>query len=290
MLKINDKNRIPDTWETKKLSLIEDLSCRISASTDITVASTYRRFDIKKSECLRFTNSNHTIVSRLPDESVYSVYRFLYDKPEFISHEIKFDITCINTTNLGHELPRTRGHYHLSSNNFERPYFDIYQVQKGNALVQLHTKPKGINRIYLIQAMESEILCLPPEMCHVVYNASKSVMAFTNWCTRRDHLDYESMKATKGPALEILSMENGQIHVARNRDFSNDDFEIIVLKPKPIDSICRYFKSCSPYIYDWWRSRHFLHLLNNPDSQDNWIDEHYSIVPHATVSVEVHDL
>jgi oxalate decarboxylase/phosphoglucose isomerase-like protein (cupin superfamily) len=208
---------------------------------------------------------------------IYSVYRYLFESDNFARYNVKFDLTIIYPAlNNSQKLNRTRGHYHKTIHGHSKPYFDIYQVHNGDAILQLHSKPTESNICYLVLAKSNDILMLPPDLCHVTYNIGNTPLYFSNWCTRNEHLDYETMKATYGPAIEIVTFERNELVIKINRNIhSKSNPTIKFIKPLPPKVLCNLLNVDSLYIFDWQNEPHIMKLLNNPSTVGNWIEEYY---------------
>ena len=208
---------------------------------------------------------------------IYSIYRYLFENDLLLTNNVKFDLTIIypaKDKSLKHN--RTRGHYHLPINGHSKPYFDIYQVHGGETILQLHSKPSKSNICYLVLAKSSDILMLPPDLCHVAYNTKNTPLYFSNWCTRNEHLDYETMKSTNGPAIEIVACSINEFKLRVNRKFYPNSNPIIkVIKPLPPEILCNLLNVNSCNIFDWQNEPHIMKLLNNPSSVGNWIEDYY---------------
>lgn len=256
---------------TLSLSSNKSLICTVLSSGRLKANCSFEEILCEVDDFRNYTNGS--IIGNEKD-ILYSVYRHLYENSTIRKANIKFDITILPNTTVCNELPRTRGHYHLPVKGHSKPYFDIYQICEGNAVVQLHGLPGSDNTVYLVLASRGDILPLPPDLCHVVYNAGEGPLIFSNWCTNEEHLDYDSMKATNGPSVYIYGHQNSEITGKVNSDYCEDP-AIKILKMMPNDFISGKFRQTSNQIYDWHEDRQLTDLFNNPSGVGDWINEFY---------------
>lgn len=248
-----------------------DAWCTVNAAGMLTVDSQYNTIECRLSDCLPYgAGDQHTEDNRV----AYRVARYLFDTPELARAHIKFDITTLLTARIGGELPRTRGHYHLAPEGRERPFFDVYQVHLGHIIVQVHARLPSVPFVGLLIAEPEDILFLPPSLCHVVYNVGSTPAVFSNWCTRADHLDYDSMRATNGPALRILEWGEHAGTVVRNSAFGFSP-QPRLMKPIPPELVCRRAGTFSTSIFDWQSDAAFVAALNDPPTGDDWLSVFY---------------
>lgn len=255
------------------LSEANNKMCCIDSDLNLNIESKYHKISCFEHDLFDFTSKPE---KKNANAEIYSVYRYLFDTKNLIDSKIKFDITVISTNDVYGELPRTRGHYHLKKSVTDEAFFDIYQIHFGSSILQLHDLSDKSNSIYLIEANPGDIICLPPELCHVVYNSGDKPLVFSNWCTRKEHLDYESMINTSGPALNIYNLNDKILSISRNKAFSKTDLPINLLKPLGATEVCANLDVNSKYIYDWQYNSNFVSLLNNPSNVGDWINEMYS--------------
>lgn len=260
-------------------------SCRVLDDGDIEYNET-----CEKIACYAESLNGFGFNSPSYSNPVYSVYRYLFESDNLVGYNVKFDLTIIYpAANKSQKLNRTRGHYHLPINGHSKPYFDIYQVHDGDTILQLHSKPSESNICYLVLAKSGDILMLPPDLSHVAYNIKDKPLYFSNWCTRNEHLDYETMKATDGPAIEIVTFKRNELKIKINRKFhSKLNPTIKLIKPLPPNVLCNLLNVDSHYIFDWQNETHIMELLNNPSGVGNWIEDYY--IESQELSYDVIDL
>lgn len=202
----------------------------------------------------------------------YNVFRYLFDNDLPADLNIKFDLTVLPTSNKSNIIPRTRGHYHLKEGNPPKQYFDIYQVVRGQIFFQTHLPKSKIHKVYLWFAKEGDILVLPPDMCHVLYNIGEIHAILSNWCTRNDHLDYESMMETNGPAIEIIEVKEKILSLRKNIHFNDIGTIPVIISPQSNENIGMKLGFKSKHILDWAFEGKGLQIMNKPELLNNWIE------------------
>ena len=216
-------------------------------------------------------------------EPIYTVHRYICDQEPLVRANVKFDLTVLLTNRIGEELPRTRGHYHLTPPERSSPYFDVYQVHSGLALIQLSLPSSRAPRVMLVVAGKRDILFIPPEMGHVAYNAGPCPLLLTNWCTRNEHLDYDSMRCSRGPAYRIADVTCDTIVVKANSGFSRQRLPICILRPVELAQYRRILDIRSQLILDWADTCQFISMLNADVAADSWFARFYRPAEHYEV-------
>lgn len=206
-------------------------------------------------------------------DSVYEICRYVFDDRVMETASVKFDLTLLGLCPVGPGLPRTRGHYHSMPPGRRTPYFDIYQIHHGYGLVQMHRRSSEAEAVYLATARPGDILFLPPDLCHVVHNLGATPLVFSNWCTRKEHLDYASMQDTCGPAVTVLGIGGEDLTLARNPGFP--ERPVVFLDPIPSSAIQTMHGARSRLIYDWSEQAEVMGLLNQDDAVD-FLTSYYS--------------
>jgi oxalate decarboxylase/phosphoglucose isomerase-like protein (cupin superfamily) len=202
----------------------------------------------------------------------YYVFRYIYDEylPEFLN--VKYDITVLPFSRDLNTIPRTRGHYHLINGIPPKQYFDIYQVINGNIIFQTHLHSPKTHKAYFWIAKQGDILVLPPDMCHVLYNIGNDHAILSNWCTRKEHLDYEGMKKTNGPAFFIKEFKDKDLKLIKNQSFNCQDIIPEIILPQFKSEIIKDLGFESQFILDWAFEGEGLKIMNEPNSLSNWIE------------------
>jgi oxalate decarboxylase/phosphoglucose isomerase-like protein (cupin superfamily) len=260
------------------LSVRRDVWCAVDAEGVLVADSRYQRIDCRLSDCSSFI-ADHQADDN--DLIAYRVYRYLFDSPELVRAQIKFDVTVLLTNRIAGELPRTRGHYHTTPDYRPSPFMDVYQVCMGRIAVQVHERTLGREGVSIIIAEAGDVLFLPPTMCHAVYNLGDAPAVFSNWCTRARHLDYAAMRATRGPALRILEFSDGVATIITNPAFESTP-RPRCLKPAP-SGVSHETTASSPFIFDWQDDRTFVALLNGPPPAFDWLANCYECDDSVTL-------
>jgi len=201
----------------------------------------------------------------------YQVYRYIYDYLLPNKLNAKFDLTILPPTNSSQPISRTRGHYHSISSYDSKQYFDIYQVVEGKIMFQTHLNQELADRSYFWIGNPGDIMVLPPDMCHVLYNLSNTQSILSNWCTKEPHLDYDTMVKTAGPAFEVIGINKNNLYLQYNNSFKKP-IQPVVLAPISVDSIKIKLSFKSDYIFDWAFEGDSLSIMNNPDKISNWLE------------------
>lgn len=259
------------------LSNRQDLSCRLTATGEVRVGASATVFCISEPECAEFIDSKVR-----GDRPIYYVYRHVHDTEMIRRLNIKFDITAILPNRVGDELPRTRGHYHTHPPHRRMPYFDIYQVMVGSVVVQVHRTPELLDAVYLIYAEAGDILCMPPDMCHVVYNPTGTAVALSNWCTLEPHLDYATMKSTRGPALCLSSFTIGSAALKWNSWSNGCGATVQAVRPKLPRVVMDGLGVDSDLLYDWADCRSFIGSVNDSLFDEDWINSMFDMDAELT--------
>jgi oxalate decarboxylase/phosphoglucose isomerase-like protein (cupin superfamily) len=205
----------------------------------------------------------------------YTVYRYLYDNEIPSSLNVKFDLTLLPPHIANNTISRTRGHYHLFLGQPPRQYFDIYQVHAGHIIFQFHPPPDEVSHVFFAEGKPGDIFVLPPHMCHVLYNTSDQVALVSNWCTRNEHLDYNSMQYTNGPAFDISFCSKNNLKLTINEHFKCKEVEPRMVRPVGTGHILRMLGFNSELIFDWAFEGNNLRMMNDPMVINDWVSKFF---------------
>ncbi|MEM3480479.1 MAG: glucose-6-phosphate isomerase family protein [Candidatus Korarchaeum sp.] len=132
------------------------------------------------------------------DFPAYLMYR---DLPPLTSSWARFDLTVILPWEVGGELAKTKGHYHLPFNGKHLP--EIYCVHSGEAeflLQRMGASPYDIEDFVVVTAREGSIVTVPPRYGHVTVNPINGVLVMSNVIHRGVKPDYGTYELTRGAA------------------------------------------------------------------------------------------
>ncbi len=137
------------------------------------------------------------------DDIAYVMYR---DLPPLRDSSIRLDVTVIPPWNVGGELAKTKGHYHLPLDGKLLP--EVYYVHSGRAIFLLQKKGASIYEIedfILIEAGAGRYIIVPPGYGHVSVNAGADMLVMSNLIHRRVIPDYGPYEMTRGAAYYVTS-------------------------------------------------------------------------------------
>jgi oxalate decarboxylase/phosphoglucose isomerase-like protein (cupin superfamily) len=263
-----------------EVSKDNQFKCQINRSYALEINSQYKQITTSGASMQGFTDH----VEEYKDFN-YRVYRYLYDDLIDNSLNVKYDLTLLPAFKGKKCIARTRGHFHLCTGCPPVQYFDIYQVVKGQILFQIHLLPAKAKEAYFIEGREGDILILPPEMCHVLYNIGNQTALLSNWCTRKEHLDYDTMKNTNGPAFDIFSFQEDKITVKKNKNILSNEIKPVLLIPKKAKNILQKLGCKSEYILDWAFEGDVLNIMNNPSFCKNYLEHFFDDSKKLTISI-----
>lgn len=165
---------------------------------------------------------------------IYSVEH----KP-FQKFKIRYDITTIFPGLIGHELPKTFGHYH-PTNLSGVGYPEIYEVLEGRAwyLIQRpnKTNPKVIEEVYLVETLKNQKALIPPGFGHVSINPDGKNLKMSNWVADGFNFDYETYENLRGSSYYLLQSKNDSVIFEKNSYYDIIP-DIKKLKPKEIPEL-----------------------------------------------------
>lgn len=144
------------------------------------------------------------------EQPVYYVLRFT--DPHYGPEP---NITVIPPARLGHEFPKTYGHFHQHNEP------ETYRVLYGKALVLLQ-KMQGdnIKEVKVVRGMVGQTLQVPEGYGHCLINATDDLLITADWeAASAGHL-YDLVRKNKGMAYYLLE-KNGQPTWEPNRQYRN---------------------------------------------------------------------
>lgn len=135
------------------------------------------------------------------DGVAYLIYR---DLPPLRGSWARFDLTVVLNWEVGGELSKTKGHYHLPLGGKSLP--EIYYIHLGEAAFLLQKKGSSIFEIedfVIVRAREGSFVRIPRDYGHVTVNLRDDLLVMSNVIHRKVEPDYESYEATRGAAYYI---------------------------------------------------------------------------------------
>lgn len=135
------------------------------------------------------------------DSLAYLMYR---DLPPLTGSWARFDLTVILNWEVGGELAKTKGHYHLPLNGKHLP--EVYYVHLGEAeflLQRMGASPHDIEDFVVVRASEGSIVRVPPNYGHVTVNLGNGILVMSNVIHREVKPDYGTYELTRGAAYYV---------------------------------------------------------------------------------------
>ncbi len=135
------------------------------------------------------------------DFPAYLMYR---DLPPLTHSWARFDLTVIPSWEVGGELAKTKGHYHLPVDGKYLP--EVYFVHSGEAKFLLQKRGAStyeIEDFLVVRAREGSIVTVPPGYGHVIVNTGGDVLVMSNVIDRRVEPDYGTYELTRGAAYYV---------------------------------------------------------------------------------------
>ncbi|HOH80564.1 MAG TPA: glucose-6-phosphate isomerase family protein [Methanoregulaceae archaeon] len=128
---------------------------------------------------------------------LYFMYRDLAlndcDRQWLHSHHLRYDITAIVSRDICGERVKTKGHYHpLSPSGVGYP--EVYEVLRGHAHYLL--QERNLSNVILVDALEKDLIIVPPGYGHVTINAGNSDLIMANIVStdfESQYMEYEKM-------------------------------------------------------------------------------------------------
>ncbi|MCC6029498.1 MAG: glucose-6-phosphate isomerase [Candidatus Korarchaeum sp.] len=137
------------------------------------------------------------------DDIAYMMYR---DLPPLRDSPIRLDVTVIPPWNVGGELAKTKGHYHLPLDGKLLP--EVYYVNSGRAIFLLQRRGASIYEVedfIVIEAGAGHYIIVPPGYGHVSVNAGADTLVMSNLIHRRVIPDYGPYEEMRGAAYYVTS-------------------------------------------------------------------------------------
>lgn len=135
------------------------------------------------------------------DFPAYLMYR---DLPPLAGSWARFDLTVIPPWEVGGELAKTKGHYHLPVNGIYLQ--EIYFVHSGEARFLLQKRGASLYEIedfVVVRARGGSIVTVPPGYGHVTVNSGSGMLIMSNVIDRRVEPDYGAYELTRGAAYYV---------------------------------------------------------------------------------------
>lgn len=156
-----------------------------------------------------------------PDKILYDMYREVHLSSEELEKmkaaQLRYDITVIPPAMLGPEYVKTAGHYHPCPNHCGTEmlsYPEVYQVIRGTATYLL--QKTDLSDFVIVEALEGDIVLIPPNYGHVTVNADSTELVMANWVSDAFDSDYEPVRCKAGLAYYIT--EDG---IAQNGNYES---------------------------------------------------------------------
>lgn len=169
------------------------------------------------------------------EQNLYYMYRYfenLKDSDKFKNADIEYDLTFIESGNIGPEFVKTAGHYHGYVPDTDITYPEVYEVIEGKIEYLLQTKPDAESNVdvVIVTTKVGDKVVVPPGYGHISINVGNTPAVSSN-LQKRDlpvTADYETYKVNNGGALyrDIHGWENN--HNLHIRSLKN-----VIPKEKP---------------------------------------------------------
>ncbi|MDD1719969.1 MAG: glucose-6-phosphate isomerase [Methanoregulaceae archaeon] len=119
-------------------------------------------------------------------------------------HDLRFDITAIPPASLCGEYVKTKGHHH-PKNPAGTGYPELYEVLEGRVHYLLQSR--DLTDVILVDAMEGDLVVIPPEYGHVSINPAESLLVMSNIVSTRFSSEYTEYEACRGAAYYEMRNE-----------------------------------------------------------------------------------
>lgn len=200
---------------------------------------------------------------------VYYVWRELHKKENAEATQklrVRYDITAMDPSPIGRELPKTFGHYHAKDMG-GIGYPEIYEVLSGIAwwIIQKPAKndPRTIEETYLIEAHEGEKAVMPPNFGHISINPGPKPLIMANWIGNFFKYDYDTYENLHGACWFALNSESGDAVEFEKNSFYYTVPELAKLRPRDVSELGISKKIP---LYTLIAKPEFLNFLSNPRS------------------------
>ena len=136
---------------------------------------------------------------------LYFMYRGLAlndsDRQWLQGLDLRYDITAIVSRDICGERAKTKGHYHPPSPS-GIGYPEIYEVLLGHAHYLL--QERNLSNVILVDALEKDIVIVPPGYGHVTINAGADDLIMANIVSTAFQSDYREYESRRGAAYYEL--------------------------------------------------------------------------------------
>lgn len=149
---------------------------------------------------------------------LYYMYRGVGSSdPAFGKHRIRYDITILESMDLGGEFNKTLGHYHpLAEDGLAYP--ELYEVVEGEALYILQRRlPNQEYDVVLTRAKAGDKVLMPPNYGHITVNTGKELLVMANLVNADFKSDYKPIEEKHGAAVYAMSDNS----LLRNESYGN---------------------------------------------------------------------
>lgn len=135
------------------------------------------------------------------DGIAYLMYR---DLPPLMGSWARFDLTIILNWEVGGELAKTKGHYHLPVDDELFP--EVYYVHHGEAAFLLQKRGHTVFEVedfIIVRAREGTMVKIPEDYGHVTVNLGENALIVSNIIHRKVRPDYASYEIARGAAYYL---------------------------------------------------------------------------------------
>ena len=137
---------------------------------------------------------------------LYFMYRDLAlndsDREWLLSQRLRYDITAIVSRDICGERVKTKGHYHPASPS-GMGFPEIYEVLIGHAHYIL--QERNLSHVILVDALEKDIIIVPPGYGHVTINAGETDLIMANIVSNAFESEYGEYERKRGAAYYEMS-------------------------------------------------------------------------------------
>ncbi|MDD1709733.1 MAG: glucose-6-phosphate isomerase [Methanoregulaceae archaeon] len=137
---------------------------------------------------------------------LYFMYRDLAlndsDREWLLSQRLRYDITAIVSRDICGERVKTKGHYHPASPS-GMGFPEIYEVLIGHAHYIL--QERNLSHVILVDALEKDIIIVPPGYGHVTINAGETDLIMANIVSTAFESEYGEYERKRGAAYYEMS-------------------------------------------------------------------------------------
>lgn len=125
----------------------------------------------------------------------------------FRKENVRYDVTVIESANIGREPSKTFGHYHPMSEDGTNPYPEVYEVIEGSATFLLQRKMGSrITEVNLIDASRNDKVLIPPGYGHLTINTGEGKLILANLVSSRFKSNYEPIREKHGGAVYVINV------------------------------------------------------------------------------------